>query len=271
MTSPMADVEPELACVRVVGDVRALAPLLLTRGEREYCAALRNGDRYAGRVAVKHAVARLIGSTAASPIALADIVVTRRVDGRPVVQLRGDALDRARTRCIDARVIEVSITHRAGDAVAIAAVQVPSTDGPEFTVGVDVVDSRVVAHSEDRIVARLAGLVLTRGERSCVPFARSPRATTITGIMVKEAAGKVLKRDCPGISWHDVTVAPLPEGTVPAALARLATVFETELRLEGISIGQVVATPGYRSRVVWATWGHRGAFGYAAALGASGP
>ncbi len=189
-------------------------------------------------------VARLLERDMA--VRLADIVIARDRDGRPVVHVPGVA----------AHSIDVSISHRAGTAVAVAAVRVG--------VGIDVTERRFVARDDDDL-HRLARRVLTPAECASEWFRQDARGATLAGVCVKEAAGKVLKRSCPGISWHDVVVE-LAGGVPTTPLLRA---FTDDLGVVDVVTG-VAWTIGNRvpARALTTLWGERAGMCYALAVGA---
>lgn len=90
--------------------------------EREYCDAQAAPHRhYAGRFAVKEAVAKAFGTGIGDPIGWRDIEVVRDADtGAPSVRLRGRAREVARRRGVTR--ILASLSHSHGQAVAQAVV-----------------------------------------------------------------------------------------------------------------------------------------------------
>jgi holo-[acyl-carrier protein] synthase len=90
--------------------------------EREYCDAQAAPHRhYAGRFAVKEAVAKAFGTGIGDPIAWRDIEVVRdAASGAPSVRLRGRARETARRRGVTR--IHVSLSHSHHLAVAQALV-----------------------------------------------------------------------------------------------------------------------------------------------------
>lgn len=90
--------------------------------EREYCDAQAAPHRhYAGRFAVKEAVAKAFGTGIGDPIGWRDIQVVRDPQtGAPSVRLRGRAREIGRRRGVTR--ILVSLSHTHGQAVAQAVV-----------------------------------------------------------------------------------------------------------------------------------------------------
>ena len=91
---------------------------LLTPSEAEYCSGAREVERIAGRIAAKEAVMKIIGQGWPN-VAWTDIEVLPGEGGRPSVSLTGRAKDFADAAGISA--LDVSITHDAGLAIAVAA------------------------------------------------------------------------------------------------------------------------------------------------------
>jgi holo-[acyl-carrier protein] synthase len=89
--------------------------------EQAYCDAAANPARhYAGRFAVKEAVAKAFGTGIGPSIGLLDIEVTRHPDsGAPSVQLGGKAAELARRRRVTDIHISLSHTHSLAIAHAI--------------------------------------------------------------------------------------------------------------------------------------------------------
>ncbi|MBP7274930.1 MAG: holo-ACP synthase [Kiritimatiellae bacterium] len=90
--------------------------------EREYCDAQASPHRhYAGRFAVKEAVAKAFGTGIGDPIGWHDIQIIRDTNtGAPSVKLLGRARELARRRGVTR--ILVSLSHTHGQAVAQAVV-----------------------------------------------------------------------------------------------------------------------------------------------------
>ena len=63
-----------------------------TPAERAYCEAyIAPAERYAGRFAGKEAVAKALGTGFGEHLAYMDIEITNTPEGRPIVQLQGEA------------------------------------------------------------------------------------------------------------------------------------------------------------------------------------
>ncbi|RSS35275.1 holo-ACP synthase, partial [Streptomyces sp. WAC08241] len=103
-------------------------PLLTRLLSAEELAASRTPDGapdpsgIAGRLAAKEAVFKLLGSVG-RPVPWQGIEVLRGPGGRPGVRLSGRAAELARTAGIGP--IDVSISHDAGFAIAVAAATTP--------------------------------------------------------------------------------------------------------------------------------------------------
>ena len=93
---------------------------MFVRCEQEYCDAAANPARhYAGRFAVKEAVAKAFGTGIGPHLGLLDIEVIRHPDsGAPSVRLIGKARELARRRKVTD--IQVSLSHTHSLAIAHA-------------------------------------------------------------------------------------------------------------------------------------------------------
>lgn len=94
---------------------RVFAPGEVNRGRRVPRAF---AEHVAGRFAAKEAAMKALG-TGWRGIAFKEIVVKRAPSGKPVLEMRGRALAKARSLEVDA--MEVSITHTATMAAAVVA------------------------------------------------------------------------------------------------------------------------------------------------------
>ncbi len=242
----------------------------LSRSEREHCAAgFPRLDRYAGRLAAKHAVQRLVGPRKGHP-PLTDVEIGRTVDGRPLVMLHGAALASAHERGFAAETIDVSISHRSGRGIAIAAAPWPGSGSRDraVEVGIDLTERAAIASAVDRWGPRLGALVLTENERSGGHYATDPVDAVIVGIATKEAIGKVLKRDWPDVSWHDVEVVPLAIEHPPEPIGHLADQLARGLALHRVHLGCTRTTfvaPSPHISDVSVAWGHARGWTYALA------
>jgi phosphopantetheinyl transferase (holo-ACP synthase) len=228
----------------------------LSGSERELCAAaFPRLERYAGRIAAKRSVQRLLRDVLGEPpVSLRDIVIARVPDGRPRVVLRGRASDRSGRR--RAEPIDVSITHRKNRAVALAA-----TGGH---VGVDLVERAFVDRADDDRVARLAARVLTPSEREADWFVNAPREGMLAALTAKEAVGKVLKREYPDISWHDVQLTNSNE-SLPAPVKDLACCLLAAVGPGVTAYGRATSDANFGGIGLWIVWVFTEEFAYAAA------
>lgn len=96
-----------------------------TEGEIAYCEArpARRAVHYAGRIAVKEAVAKALGTGIAQGVAWRQIEVVRAPGGPPTVRLHGAAERIARDKGVGG--IEISITHETDLAAAVAFLHIP--------------------------------------------------------------------------------------------------------------------------------------------------
>jgi phosphopantetheinyl transferase (holo-ACP synthase) len=182
----------------------------LSRAEREYCAAqLPRADRYAGRIAAKHAIRDALSSTGCRR-GFRDIEVLNDRHGRPWARVapREDRDDPSGGPTDHE--VAVSIAHRRGRAIALAVAQrvgAGRTSEP-LDIGVDLVERRRVEEADQRTLARLSSLVLTAEERSTSWFSSAPAQSVLIGMTVKEAVAKAMKRTVAVMTWHDVTLSP---------------------------------------------------------------
>ena len=88
-------------------------------GERDYCESKAGSHRhYAGRFAVKEAVAKAFGTGLGPHLGWGDIEVVRDKAGAPVAKLNGRARELARNRGVEK--ILISLAHMRNYAVAHA-------------------------------------------------------------------------------------------------------------------------------------------------------
>lgn len=90
---------------------------VLTTGESEYCRGPREAEKVAGRVAAKEAVMKVLGEGWPS-VPWTSIEILPGDGGRPNARLSGKALEIFGDLGFSA--IDVSITHDAGLAIAVA-------------------------------------------------------------------------------------------------------------------------------------------------------
>jgi phosphopantetheinyl transferase (holo-ACP synthase) len=219
----------------------------LTRLEREHCAAgLPRLDRYAGRVAAKQAVQNMLSRC--GPVSLSDVAIATSTHGRPVVVLSPRARAVARFAGVDPEAIEISISHRSERAIAVA-----SPDHVE--VGIDLLDQNTVAGGVHKFGDRLVNRILHDHER---PRACDIARAVADGIAAKEAAGKILKRGWPEVSWLDVTTEPAGRD-VPDALGFFARELTLERGFGAPRFGRARCA-GAAGSDPWLIWAERGSW-----------
>src|SRR5262245_32111844 len=83
---------------------------IYTEGEMEYCKKCANPHiHYAARFAAKEAAFKALGTGWAAGVKWKDVEVTRLPSGKPELELRGEALERA--RAMGTKRFYVSLTH----------------------------------------------------------------------------------------------------------------------------------------------------------------
>ena len=93
---------------------------LFVEGERSYAEAKFDpSERYAARFAAKEAVMKALGA-GFGEVAFKDVEVCRSPAGRPTVQLRGRAAERAERMGVKELCVSLSHTARLATAVAVA-------------------------------------------------------------------------------------------------------------------------------------------------------
>jgi holo-[acyl-carrier protein] synthase len=120
-------------------EVERIAGVLERHGERFLSRIFRDGEirrarrhprafaeHVAGRFAAKEAAMKALG-LGWRGLAFRDIEVTRDVHGKPLLVLHGKAL--ARSRALDVRSAEVSITHGRDIAAAVVALLTRPSEG----------------------------------------------------------------------------------------------------------------------------------------------
>jgi len=120
-------------------EVERIAGVLERHGERFLSRIFRDGEirrarrhprafaeHVAGRFAAKEAAMKALG-LGWRGLAFRDIEVTRDVHGKPLLAFHGKALDRS--RALDVRSAEVSITHGRDIAAAVVALVTGAVDG----------------------------------------------------------------------------------------------------------------------------------------------
>lgn len=195
----------------------------LSRAEREYCAAdLPRLDRYAGRLAARAAIARVLGVDARS-------IAIGREGARPVA--------------VGVTGIDVSISHVRGHAVAAAGMG---------RLGVDLVSISRTAAALARAREGLVARVMTPAEQD---RARKVDVMTFAGALAaKEAVGKVLKRGWARVSWLDAEMEHHP-ARVPVAAREVGEALRRDLGLHRITFARCHTA---RTDAVWLAVGHRG-------------
>lgn len=92
---------------------------VFTTSEIEYCSSRTTATQhYAGRWATKEAVLKSLGTGWAKGIQWVDMEVTNEEEGRPILDLRGRALEIAKEKGIDE--VQISMSHCRTHATATA-------------------------------------------------------------------------------------------------------------------------------------------------------
>lgn len=128
---PVSDLAESVALFGERYLARVFTPL-----EREQCAGPTQLDRLAGRFAAKEAVIKVLQLPTTAVVPWQSIEVRTGRNGVPFVVLGGRALDLAEKQGIDR--IDISLSHDAGIAMAVAAAIPAETDDPlALTAGSD--------------------------------------------------------------------------------------------------------------------------------------
>lgn len=231
----------------------------LSRAEREYCAAaFPRLERFAGCVAAKHAVRSLIADGAAGALPRLDEVEIRRdAAGRPWARwaCAGDVASGRRPPALD-----VSISHRRGDAIAVA------TAVPSLLVGVDLIEQTAFARSGDAGIRRLAMHLLTAAERENAFVRQCPWRTVRAVVSAKEAVGKILKRFRPSIGWTSVSLEPCARIAVPAEVQMVAQRLATTVGADRVRFARADTIVVGRGARLWTAWVEDAAWMYSVAV-----